>query len=86
MDISIVSAYISMKFLPLIDNIHMERTVSQICAICSRFDFITKNGKLIVIFIHFFLNIYCSFHKMRTKIYIKILRHRSLHIYHKNKQ
>ena len=45
-----------------------------------RFDFITKIGKLVVIF---FPDIYSSFHKIRTKIYtsIQILRHLSLHIY-----
>ena len=69
-----------MTFLPVVDNIHMKGTLSQIIDIGSRFDFITKNGKLvIIIFLAFIL-------KMRTKIYIKILRHRSLHIYHKNKQ
>ena len=36
---------ISMEFLPGIDNIHMEGTMSQIFDMVSRFDFITKNGK-----------------------------------------
>ena len=72
-----------MDSLPVIDNIHMEGTLSQILDVVSRFDFITKNGKLFFIF---FFIIYSSFHKMRTKTYIKILRHFSLHIYPKNNQ
>ena len=40
----------SMKFLPVVDNIHMKGTVSQIIDTGSRIYFITKNGKLVVIF------------------------------------
>ena len=40
----------SLNFLPVVDDIHMKGTVSQIIDIVSRFDFITKNGKLVVIF------------------------------------
>ena len=57
--------------------------MSQMYDIGPRIDFITKKGKLVVIS---FLNIFTSFHEMKTKIYIEILRHHSLHIYHKNKQ
>ena len=71
-----------MKFLPVVDNTQMEEMVSQIFDIGPSFYFMIKNGKLLVIF---FLNIYSSFHKMRTKTYIKILRHGSTHIYPKNK-
>ena len=39
-----------MKFLPVVDSIHIKGTVSQIIDIGSRVDFITKNGKLVVIF------------------------------------
>ena len=39
-----------MTFLQVVDNIHMKGTVSQIINIGSRFGFITKNGKLVVIF------------------------------------
>ena len=39
-----------MTFLSVVDNIHMKGTLSQIIDIGSRFDFITKNGKLVVIF------------------------------------
>ena len=56
-DISIVPVLISMKCLPVINNINMKGTVSQILFICSRFDFITKNGKhLIVICLTFILH------------------------------
>ena len=72
-----------MIFLPVVDNIHMKGRVSQIIDTGPRFDFITKKGETCC---YFFLGIYSSFHKMRTKIYIKILRHLPLHIYHKNKQ
>ena len=39
-----------MKSLQVIDNIHMEGTVSQIIYIGTRFDFITKKGNFFVIF------------------------------------
>ena len=39
-----------MEFLPVIDNIHIEGTVSHIFDMVFRFDFITKNGKHFVIF------------------------------------
>ena len=42
----------SLNVLPVVDDIHMKGTVSQIIDIGSRFDFITKNGKL---FFFFFL-------------------------------
>ena len=71
-----------MKFLPVVYNTQMEETVSQIFDIGPSFYFMIKNGKLLVIF---FLTFILHFHKMRTKTYIKILRHRSLHIYPKNK-
>ena len=48
-DIAIVPVWISMKSLPLIENIHMEGMVSQIFDVGSSFDFITKNGKLVII-------------------------------------
>ena len=70
-----------MIFLPVVDNTHMEGTVSQICYIGPSFYFMIKNGKLFVIV---FFDIYTLFHKMKNNISIKILRHRSLHIYHGN--
>ena len=39
-----------MKSLPLIDNIHMEGTVSQIFDIGSRFDCIIVTGNLLLFF------------------------------------
>ena len=38
-----------MNFLPVVDNTHMEGTVSQMCYIGPSFDFMIKNGKLFVI-------------------------------------
>ena len=61
----------------------MKGTVSQIIDIGSLFDFITKKKRETCCY--FFLLTYSSFHEMRTKIYIEILGHSSLHIYHKNK-
>ena len=52
--------------------------MSQIYYVGPRLDFMVKNGKLFVI--SFLVNkmIYSSFHRMRTKTGIIILRHRSL--------
>ena len=50
MNISIANEWRFMTCLAVIDNIHMKGTVSQIIDIGSRFDFITKNGKLVIIF------------------------------------
>ena len=48
---------IGLKFLPVVDNIYIKGTVSQIIDIGSRFHFITKNGKLVVIlFLAFILH------------------------------
>ena len=69
-----------MNFLPVVDNTHMEGTVSQIFDIGPSFYFMIKNGKLFVIV----FDLYTSFHKMKNNTSIKILRHRSLHIYHEN--
>ena len=44
-----------MEFLPVIDNIHIEGTVSHIFDMVFRFDFITKNGKHFVIFLLSFI-------------------------------
>ena len=44
-----------MTFLPVVDNIHMKGSVSQIINIGSRFDFITKKRKLVVIFVLAFI-------------------------------
>ena len=38
------------EILPVVSNIQIKGTVSQIIDIGSRFDFITKNGKLVGIF------------------------------------
>ena len=38
-----------MKLLPVVDNTHMEGTVSQSFDTCPSFDFMIKNGKLFVI-------------------------------------
>ena len=38
-----------MRFLPFVDNTHMEGSVSQIFDIGPSFDFMIKNGKLFVI-------------------------------------
>ena len=64
-----------MMLLPVVYNTQMEGTVSQISSIGPSFDFMIKNGKLVVIV---FFDIYCSFHKMKNKSSIKNLRHRSL--------
>ena len=53
--------------------------MSQIFDIGLSFDFMIKNGKLVVIV---FFYIYISFHKMKNNTSIQILRHSSLHIYH----
>ena len=70
-----------MKFLPVGHNTHREGTMSQIFYIGPSFDFMIKNGKL---FVTVFFDIYISFYKMKDNTSIKILRHRSLHIYHEN--
>ena len=46
-----------MTFFPVVDNIHVQGTVSQIIDIGSRFDFITKKGKLVnILFVAFILH------------------------------
>ena len=45
LNISIVPVCVSMKFLPVVDNIQMEGTVSQIFDIGPSFYFMIKNGK-----------------------------------------
>ena len=43
-----------MKFLPFVDNTHMEGTISQIFDIGPSFDFMIKNGKpFVIIFLTF---------------------------------
>ena len=55
-----------MKRIPVIDNIRMK--MSQIFYIVSRFDFISKNGKLFVIFL---LSIILHFIKSELKHMLK---------------
>ena len=71
------------EILPVVDNRHMEGTVSQIFDKAPSFYFMIKNGKLFVI-VFFIFTLHLK--KMRTKSYIKILRRCSLHIYSKNNQ
>ena len=54
----------------------MEGTVSQIFFLGLSFNFILKKGR----FSGFFLATFSAFDKMRTKIYIKNLRHKFLHM------
>ena len=49
--------WLFMKFLPVVYNIQMKGTVSQIVYIGSRFYFMIKNGKLFVIFFLTFFSI-----------------------------
>ena len=53
----------------------MKETLSQIFKLGPTFYFITKNGKLYAIF---FSIIFSTMHKIKSKPYIKNLRHRSL--------
>ena len=46
MDISVTNDSILIKFSPCVDNIYMERKVSQNLDISPSFYFMTKNGKL----------------------------------------
>ena len=78
-NISIAPVWVAMEFSPVVDIIQIEGTVSQICYMWPSFYFMIKNGKLFVIV---FLTV--IFHKIRIKTYIKILRHRSLHMHVKN--
>ena len=71
--------YVEKEFLPVIDNSHLDGTMSQIFDMVCRFDFIKKNGKL---FVTFLLSFILQFIKWELKHnYIEILRHSSLHIY-----
>ena len=72
-----------MKFIPVVDNSQMEGTVSRIFYIAPSFYFMIKNGKHFVIA---FLTFTLHLKKLRTKSYIKILRHSYLRIYIKNNQ
>ena len=65
--IFITSACMSIRFKPVIDNIQVEGTVSQIVYIGSSLYFIMKNGKLLVIIFHYFFLHYLTFHKMQTR-------------------
>ena len=71
-----------MIFLPVGHNTHREGTVSQIFDIGPSFDFMKK--KKGDTFCNCFFDIYILFHKIKNNTSIKILRHRSLHIYHEN--
>ena len=77
--ISLTPVWISMNFLPVGHNPDREGTVSQIFDIGPSFDLMIKNGKLfVIVFLTF------TFHEMKNNTSIKILRHRTLHIYHEN--
>ena len=60
LNISIVPVCISMKFVPVVDNIQMEGTVSQIFDIGPRFYFMIRET-----FCNCFFYIYSLFHKMK---------------------
>ena len=55
MNISLTPVWISMTFLPLVDDTQMEGTVSQIFDKGPNFYFMIKNGKLFVIFLLTFI-------------------------------
>ena len=81
MNIYPTPVWISVKLLPVINNSHMEGTVSQIFYIAPSFYFMIKNGKIVVIM---FLTFTLHFKK---KSYINILRQYTMHIiYLKNNQ
>ena len=50
--------------------------MSQIVDIGPSFDFMSKNGKILI----FFHDYFSRFHKIKTRTYIKNLRHGSLHM------
>ena len=75
--ISVVPAFTSMTFLPVVNRIYREGTVSQIFLYNSWFLFCGKKRETCS---HYFPSVYSKFHKMQTMTLIKILRHRSLHI------
>ena len=48
-NISLTPVWISVKFLPVVNNSQMEGTVSQSCDIAPSFYLMVKNGKIFVI-------------------------------------
>ena len=67
---------INLKLYKLADNIHIEGTVSQIFYLGPCYNFMSKNGKILVIL----KNKFSTFDKTKTRTYIKNLRHGSLHM------
>ena len=64
-NISLTPLWISVNVLPVVDNTHMHRNLSQTFDIAPRFDFMIKNGKLFVI-IFFLVLHFISLHKKKS--------------------
>ena len=68
-------AFIILKVYQHVYNIHLKGTMSQNFKIGPSFLFMSKNGKIFLLFFH---NYFSRFHKIKSRTYIKNLRHGSL--------
>ena len=75
-DFSLNIIWILLIFHKHVDNMHSKEIMSQNLDIGLSFIFISKNGKIFVIFYSFF----STFHKIKTRTYINNLRHGSLQV------
>ena len=78
-DFSVTIYVIEMILSVCAHKVPLEGSVSQNLNIGPSYYFMSKNGKLFVNFFQIYIFSISTFHKIKTKTYIKILRHPSLH-------
>ena len=76
MNISVIVQDFSMKFSMHVLRVLLEGAMSQIFDLCLSFYFMSKKGN----FLLFFKTFFSRLHKIKTRAYIKNLRHGSLNM------